>query len=558
MGCGASASQSAVWKCQFCSQGFAEFDACAAHEKVCSSNPKAPVQINVVPAKDPPVTVPQENPDLRDFLTGLGVQDIPATISALQQAGICSRSDFFKLDKALRGELDEELKAKGVSLGDRAKLKAAEDVAIPVKQGNGEVQVLMLQPGQAMQAAKSLERVFLGIGWTNKVQDETIDVDASCLAFARGHVVETVSFTKLRNNDQSIVHTGDVLLGADKDAKLVDMERIYVWLPKVQSNVDCLAFTANIYTSGADFAQLADAYVRLVNADTNQELARMQLAGAGLKGNALVFSKLYKVGADGPWHFHTLGMPATVPGCATVKDLVPTLQSSGCAFPPPAAKPQAPSTPSSPQGTAEVEAPAKQQTPTGLYVCGALAVASVAGVAAATAVFMTTDLEPSMLVPDLFENGVDFGSLMPNTDGLEGIGDGIASGAEGAYDWAAGVTEGVDFDGIGDTLGDAVGTVGDALGDVGAAIGDAAPGALASVGEAVGDVAGTIGDVAPGILSDVGGGMGDAVEAVGGVAGDMGEVVGSVGGDALQAALGAAPAILDGIGGVLGGLGGLF
>eukprot|EP00971_Amphidinium_carterae_P184818 3668999-Amphidinium_carterae.1 len=41
--------------------------------------------------------------------------------------------------EALRGELDEELKAKGVSLGDRAKLKAAEDVAIPVKQGNGEV-----------------------------------------------------------------------------------------------------------------------------------------------------------------------------------------------------------------------------------------------------------------------------------------------------------------------------------------------------------------------------------------------------------------------------------
>eukprot|EP00971_Amphidinium_carterae_P198454 3938800-Amphidinium_carterae.2 len=55
---------------------------------------------------------------------------------------------------------------------------------------------------------------------------------------------------------------------------------------------------ANIYTSGADFAQLADAYVRLVNADTNQELARMQLAGAGLKGNALVFSKLYKVQAE--------------------------------------------------------------------------------------------------------------------------------------------------------------------------------------------------------------------------------------------------------------------
>jgi stress response protein SCP2 len=49
------------------------------------------------------------------------------------------------------------------------------------------------------------------------------------------------------------------------------MERIYMWLSKMDSSVDMLVMVANVYTQGCDFSALSSAYVRVANADTNQE-----------------------------------------------------------------------------------------------------------------------------------------------------------------------------------------------------------------------------------------------------------------------------------------------
>jgi len=53
---------------------------------------------------------------------------------------------------------------------------------------------------------------------------------------------------------------------------LEDLERIYVDLENLEDAVDALAFEANVYTAGLTFASLEHAYIRLVNADTNQEV----------------------------------------------------------------------------------------------------------------------------------------------------------------------------------------------------------------------------------------------------------------------------------------------
>merc|ERR550514_175303 len=198
---------------------------------------------------------------------------------------------------------------------------------VTVVQGGANVTVIMLQPTQAIQVASKLERVFLGIGWRGKTDgsggSKMVDVDASVVALSHGSPVDTISFKKLKNAGKSICHTGDVLVGAGKEsAELLDMERIYVWLSKVDATTDCLVFVANIYTAGIDFSQLNEAYVRMVNADTNQELGRMALSDKSLSGNALAFCKLYRH-QQGTWQLMGLGLPQSLSGTSKVEDMIP-------------------------------------------------------------------------------------------------------------------------------------------------------------------------------------------------------------------------------------------
>ncbi|CAK0844302.1 unnamed protein product [Prorocentrum cordatum] len=501
---------------------------------------------------------------LLEFLRGLGVRDTGTAAAALQSAGISAPGDFFNLDKDMRQELDEELKRGGVTLGDRAKIKKAEQGA-KVQQGNGTVSVTMLKVGEAMQAASSLERVFLGLGWKERPGlSKSIDVDASCIGFSSGAPVETISFKNLRNVSRSLVHTGDVLSGQPPDGKRVaDLERMYVWLSKIPSHIDSLVFVANVYTQGADFAELSDAYIRLVNADTNQEVSRFPLAGTGLKGNALVFAKLYRYGQHGPWQLLALGQPLTVPGCSSIDQMYPQLQSSGSALPySPNGYSHASQLPGAPQHGFQSAAqdgpqsigkpPAKSQTPSAMFLCPALAVGTVAGVAAATAIFMSDDISLDMMQPSVFETGVDFTSLVPSADTLAGVEELLPTDElAAAYEWAGGVMEGVDFDGAGEALSEAVGTAGDGVGAAASAIGDAAPGIAEAVegfagdaGEAVGGFASDAFEAAPGALDAAGGFASDAYEAAPGAL----DAAGGFASDAYEAA----PGALDAAGGFAG------
>ena len=156
----------------------------------------------------------------------------------------------------------------------------------------GKYDIAQLHPGDSLVMPTSgkgaLKRVFLGIGWKS---DSRIDVDCVCAPFSQGVRGEadtvwwrnTKSTAKksgsfaMKGSVVDIKHTGDVLTPQQGTHELEDLERIYVDLEHLDPKYDALGFEANVFSQGMSFANLSSAYVRLVNADTNQEIMRCAL-----------------------------------------------------------------------------------------------------------------------------------------------------------------------------------------------------------------------------------------------------------------------------------------
>ena len=89
-----------------------------------------------------------------------------------------------------------------------------------------------------------------------------------------------------------IKHTGDVLTPQQGTHDLEDLERIYVDLEHLDDSYDALGFEANVFSKDMTFQDLDSAYVRLVNADTNQEIMRCALDGSSELGKRLMSQKI--------------------------------------------------------------------------------------------------------------------------------------------------------------------------------------------------------------------------------------------------------------------------
>ncbi|WP_433326014.1 TerD family protein [Spirillospora sp. CA-294931] len=188
---------------------------------------------------------------------------------------------------------------------------------------------ISLQKGQKVSLAKpgggTLTKVKMGLGWDavakkgrfGKSKAQTIDLDASCLLFdGSGNLADAVWFKQLRSKDGSILHTGDNLTGEGEG----DDEVINVDLQQVPANVTQLVFTVNSFT-GQDFSQIENAFCRLVDEATGQEIARYDLSGAG-PHNAQIMAKVSRDGSG--WSMTAIG--ATASG-RTVQHLIPAVSA---------------------------------------------------------------------------------------------------------------------------------------------------------------------------------------------------------------------------------------
>lgn len=170
-----------------------------------------------------------------------------------------------------------------------------------------------LQKGQKIslekEAGGALSRVTMGLGWDAVkskgffgfgAKTEAVDLDASCVMFDEANrPVDVVWFRQLKSRDGSITHTGDNRTGAGEG----DDEQIVVDLSRVPEGVKSLVFTVNSFT-GQSFAQVENAFCRLINAANNKEVARYDLSVQG-PHTAQIMAKLYR--HNGEWKMHAIG-----------------------------------------------------------------------------------------------------------------------------------------------------------------------------------------------------------------------------------------------------------
>jgi tellurium resistance protein TerZ len=170
-----------------------------------------------------------------------------------------------------------------------------------------------LQKGQKIsldkEAGSTLTRITMGLGWdaikTKGLfgfggKTQSVDLDASCLLFDEsGRPVDVVWFRQLKSKDGSIVHTGDNRTGAGDG----DDEQIVVDLTQVPATVKSLVFTVNSFT-GQNFAQVENAYCRIINGANQQEVARFNLSVQG-EHTAQIMAKLYR--HNNEWKMHAIG-----------------------------------------------------------------------------------------------------------------------------------------------------------------------------------------------------------------------------------------------------------
>ena len=172
-----------------------------------------------------------------------------------------------------------------------------------------------LNKGQRVSLEKispGLSEVFVGLGWDVKATDTGSDFDLDSSLFLLGANEKLISDNHFifYNNltspdpDKSVQHLGDNLTGAGEG----DDEVIKINLKKVPNDVQKILVTVTIHEAQQrrqNFGQVQNSFVRIVNAQTQQEAVRYDLVEDYSIETALIMAELYR--KDGEWRLNAVG-----------------------------------------------------------------------------------------------------------------------------------------------------------------------------------------------------------------------------------------------------------
>lgn len=188
-----------------------------------------------------------------------------------------------------------------------------------------------LQKGQKIDLTKGnpgLKHVMVGLGWDEVKKkfslfgggQADIDCDASALLItaANGKLTgksDVVYFGNLTHKTGTVKHMGDNLTGAGEG----DDEQIFVDLVNVPQDYSKIIFVVNIYEATArrqDFGMIQNAFIRLVDSDTKQEICRYNLSENYNGMTAMIFGEMYR--HNGEWKFSAIGQATRDDGLSSL------------------------------------------------------------------------------------------------------------------------------------------------------------------------------------------------------------------------------------------------
>ena len=171
---------------------------------------------------------------------------------------------------------------------------------------------ISLQKGGNVNLSKTdpnLKQVLLGLGWDVRSSDGVdFDLDASIFMVTESGRVRTdndfIFYSQLRSTCGSIEHAGDNRTGVGDG----DDEVLKIKLDQVPTAIVRLVVAVTIHEAQVrkqNFGMVHNAFIRLVNSETNVEIARFDLSEDSSTETAMVFGEVYRYGSE--WKFKAVG-----------------------------------------------------------------------------------------------------------------------------------------------------------------------------------------------------------------------------------------------------------
>lgn len=170
-----------------------------------------------------------------------------------------------------------------------------------------------LVKGQKIDLTKgnpALKKVIIGLGWDTNKYSGGFDFDLDASVFLVGsngrtnHDEDFIFYNNLKSRNEAVIHTGDNRTGEGDG----DDEQILLEFAKMPADVEKMAVTVTIHEAierGQNFGQVSNAYVRVINKDTGEDVLRYDLGEDFSIETAIVVCEIYRNGAD--WKFSAVG-----------------------------------------------------------------------------------------------------------------------------------------------------------------------------------------------------------------------------------------------------------
>lgn len=172
-----------------------------------------------------------------------------------------------------------------------------------------------LSKGQKVSLTKdnpSLSKITVGLGWDTNKYSGGYDFDLDASVFECGandkcrQDSDFIFYGNLNSVDGAIHHTGDDRTGGNNEDG--DDEEIMIDLTKVAPDVQKIAVTATIYDAdkrSQNFGQVSNAYIRIIDNVTGNEIIRFDLGEDFSIETAIVVGEIYRHGSE--WKFNAVG-----------------------------------------------------------------------------------------------------------------------------------------------------------------------------------------------------------------------------------------------------------